>query len=361
MDSLTQVVLGGAVGSAARGPRLGRSAALWGAVAGTVPDLDILAYPFLDPAGELIHHRGITHGLVFAFVAGPLLGWLVWRLRLWRGNTREGEAWRDWTAVFFWGLFTHPLLDVFTIYGTQLLAPFSDHMFAVGSLFILDPLVTGPLAVGLGIALWAGHQRRARIAALAGIGVACLYIGAGVAMQAHARATVETALDQRGAEPDRLLVAAGPLSSLIWRGVVLEDSLLTPLSLHITDPPEAVRFDPPVPLASPPPGFAETHNGQTLLWFSDGWLADASGDSLYVSPADDAPPFHVADVRFGRGGLDPTDAWVFRWRVEPGAPFTFSQVQRVPSFEDGEFGRLWRWIVGDRDAREHSARGPNPS
>ena len=48
MDSLTQAVLGATVGEAVAGPRIGRRAALWGAVAGTLPDLDILTYPFLD-------------------------------------------------------------------------------------------------------------------------------------------------------------------------------------------------------------------------------------------------------------------------------------------------------------------------
>ncbi len=356
MDSLTQIALGGAVGAAARGPKLGRAAVLWGAVAGTVPDLDVLAYPLVDPASELLFHRGITHGLAFAFVAGPALGWLAHRLRLWRGSVVAGETWRDMAAVFFWGLFTHPILDVFTIYGTQLAAPFSDRMFAVGSVFILDPAVTLPLALALVVGLW--RQRLLRRAALVGLAVACAYIGAGLAMQAHARGTAETALAERGMVPERLLVSAGPLSSLIWRGVALENGQITPFSLHVSDPPEAVLFEPPVPLAVLPAGFAESRNGRTLLWFSHGWLAESGGDSLYTSPASDTPAFHVADVRFGRGGLDATDAWVFRWRVEPDAPFAFSQVQRAPSFEEGEFARLWRWIIGSPEARSPEARSP---
>ena len=370
MDSFTQIALGAAVGQAARGPRLGRAAALWGAMAGTVPDLDVLAYPFLDPAAELIHHRGITHGLAFGIVAGPLLGWLVWRLRRWRGRAASGgaasggtggargpaETWRDWALVMGLGLVTHPLLDVFTVYGTQLLAPFSDAMLFVGSLFILDPLVTVPLALAVAVGLW--RPRLSRRAALVGLAAACAYVGAGVGLQAHARSTAEAALAGRGAQPERVIVTAGPLSSLVWRGVALEGGRLTPFSLHVTDPPQAVLFDPPVPLAAPPEGFAESRNGRTLLWFSHGWLADvtpeASGDSAPGDTPGARGPVY-ADVRFGRGGLDPTDAWVFRWRVEPEPPFAFRQVDRVPSFERGEFARLWRWIAGRRAA---AARGP---
>ena len=36
-----------------------------------------------------------------------------------------------------------------TIYGTQLLLPFTDHPFAIGSVFIIDPLYTVPLILGL--------------------------------------------------------------------------------------------------------------------------------------------------------------------------------------------------------------------
>ena len=41
MDSLTQVVLGSAVGYAVLGNKIGRKAALWGAALGTLPDLDV--------------------------------------------------------------------------------------------------------------------------------------------------------------------------------------------------------------------------------------------------------------------------------------------------------------------------------
>ena len=41
MDSLTQIVLGAAVGEAVAGRKLGAKAALWGAIGGTLPDLDV--------------------------------------------------------------------------------------------------------------------------------------------------------------------------------------------------------------------------------------------------------------------------------------------------------------------------------
>ena len=43
MDSLTQIVLGAAVGEFVLGRKVGNKAILWGAVAGTIPDLDVLS------------------------------------------------------------------------------------------------------------------------------------------------------------------------------------------------------------------------------------------------------------------------------------------------------------------------------
>ena len=46
MDSLTQIVLGAAVGQAVAGRQIGNRAMLYGAIAGTIPDLDVIASNF---------------------------------------------------------------------------------------------------------------------------------------------------------------------------------------------------------------------------------------------------------------------------------------------------------------------------
>ena len=65
MDSLTQIVLGAAVGEAALGKRVGNSAMIWGAIAGTIPDMDVLSNLFMSPIDALAFHRGISHSIVF--------------------------------------------------------------------------------------------------------------------------------------------------------------------------------------------------------------------------------------------------------------------------------------------------------
>ncbi|MBL6875624.1 MAG: metal-dependent hydrolase, partial [Chitinophagales bacterium] len=48
MDSITQIILGAAAGEAVLGKKIGNRAMLWGALAGTIPDLDVLGGFFLS-------------------------------------------------------------------------------------------------------------------------------------------------------------------------------------------------------------------------------------------------------------------------------------------------------------------------
>ena len=61
MDSITQATLGAAVGETVLGRKVGNKAVLWGAVAGTLPDLDVLAYPLMDEIAQLGWHRWRHH------------------------------------------------------------------------------------------------------------------------------------------------------------------------------------------------------------------------------------------------------------------------------------------------------------
>ena len=73
MDSLTQIVLGAACGEAVAGRKLGNRAMLWGAIGGTIPDLDVLAELFCDRMTAMAFHRGFMHSMLFAGLAPWLL------------------------------------------------------------------------------------------------------------------------------------------------------------------------------------------------------------------------------------------------------------------------------------------------
>ncbi len=144
MDTFTQIVLGAAVGQAIGYRRLGRTALAIGAVGATLPDLDVVGNS-LGSLAEWQYHRGITHSLFFGPVVGPLLGYPLWRAyRRWRPSSpcAQPEGLGAIVAVLILSIVTHPLLDLFTVYGTQLLAPFWDARFSISGVAIIDPIYT---------------------------------------------------------------------------------------------------------------------------------------------------------------------------------------------------------------------------
>ena len=143
MDIITQGVLGAAVGQAGFSHKLGRRALGWGAAIGMLPDLDIIVRATSNPFAEILYHRGVTHSIWFGPVVGPLLGYLLWRYY------SQRDSLSSWVGLSIWALVTHPLLDLFTVYGTQLLAPLSNHRFTLSAVPIIDPIYTGLLTLAI--------------------------------------------------------------------------------------------------------------------------------------------------------------------------------------------------------------------
>lgn len=150
MDSLTQIVLGAACGEAVLGKKIGNKALLFGAIGGTIPDLDVLIGGLLydNEIDAMLFHRGFMHSILFSVLAAFVLGWLVFKLYNF-GNRRDTTRLNNWIALFFWSLFTHPILDAFTPYGTQLFAPFSNYRVAFNTIAVADPLYTVPFLLSI--------------------------------------------------------------------------------------------------------------------------------------------------------------------------------------------------------------------
>ena len=109
MDSLSQLALGASLGVAVMGRRTALwKAALWGGVAGTIPDLDVFI-DYGDPLANMVNHRGASHSLIYLTLLSPVLAWLAWRIH---GRVASLQRW--WLAVWA-ALITHPLLDASTV------------------------------------------------------------------------------------------------------------------------------------------------------------------------------------------------------------------------------------------------------
>lgn len=338
MDSLTQFALGAAVGEAAAGKSLGRRALVWGGLAGILPDLDVLAAPFQTAAEALRFHRGPTHSLLFAFVAAPLLAWLA--SRYYRGRKPDLGAYRPWLALFFWALWTHPILDYFTIYGTQLLWPFTDRPFGRGSVFIIDLVYSLPLFYAVGRGFFRRARRRRWPAVRFALVWSTLYLGWGLAAQAYAGRVMEAGLRETGIEPRRMLTMASPFNTLYWYGLAETDTGFVATSYSLFDGQWAAHVHPIPKRAALFDALRDDPAGETLNWFSRGfWSMKQDGDTLFLR-----------DLRFGRadGWQEAGDeGYVFTFRLvpQPGAGWTF--VHERPSFDARrDFGRLGARVLG---------------
>jgi inner membrane protein len=223
MDSLTQMALGAAVGTAVLGRRAGPRAALWGAAIATLPDLDVLI-SYGDPVKDFTFHRAESHAIFWMTAVSPALAALAWRLHR-RPNEARGVRFRDWWLLVWLALVTHALLDAFTVYGTQLLLPFSDYPVGVGSIFIIDPLYTLPLLAGVVGFLLLRHRSPDRAARWNTVGLVAssAYLAWSLAAQWHVTGEVNRYLASTGQTDGRLLVTPTAFNTLLWRVVIMDD------------------------------------------------------------------------------------------------------------------------------------------
>jgi inner membrane protein len=240
MDSLSQIALGSAVAIGVMGRRTAVwKAATWGAVAGTLPDLDVVI-DHGDALLNMVLHRAESHSLFWLTLFSPLLAWIVSRVH------REAPLFRRWWLALWLVLITHPLLDAMTVYGTQLLLPFTNHPFGVGSMFIIDPAYTLLLVVGVVTALRMKDAARGLRWNAVGLVLSTAYLAWSVLAQEHVEQQARTSLREQGLSAEQVLVTPAPFQTLLWRVVALPDDPADPhfheAYVSLFDGPAPVRF-----------------------------------------------------------------------------------------------------------------------
>lgn len=218
MDSISQIVLGAAVAAAIAPAHQRRAALMAGAALGTLPDLDVIPLALLldDPVASMTVHRSFSHSLLVLPVFAALLWWWLRR----RGG-RVSEAPRRWFWAIQLALVTHPLLDAFTVYGTQLFWPFMPPPVMWASVFIIDPLYTLPLAAACGIAWLARERRRAQTSLLLGLALSSAYLGWSLLAKAQVDRIAGDALAPMGLQDAPRFSVPMPFNTLLWRVVVM--------------------------------------------------------------------------------------------------------------------------------------------
>lgn len=213
MDSLTQAVLGVAISQATLGKKIKKShIVLYGALIGTIPDLDVLVGKwFYDPITAVEIHRGLSHSVIFYLILSFVLArWISWRERI-----NQVAYWQAYRAVFFI-LLTHSLLDIFTTWGTQLFWPF-EWRLAIKSIFVIDPLYTIPLLIGVIFSCFSKKENKRLIYNKIGLIISTLYLFVTVGLQQTARQKVLHDGRFNNVEIQNVTVKPTAFNTILWQ------------------------------------------------------------------------------------------------------------------------------------------------
>lgn len=357
MDSLTQIVLGAACGEAVAGKKIGNRAMVWGAVGGTIPDLDVFASFFTDEITSTSFHRGFMHSFLFAVLAPWVLSWLtqwfygqnihrrrpykaaamaIWLLfyiiaaaginfipvivgeglswyvfipTLLLGARFAWRLWRDywqrdlsmvevpyftWVQLFFWSIFTHPILDCFTSWGTQIWQPFNDLRVQWCTVSVVDPIATLPFMLLLFIA--SRYRRENRLRAVwnwVGLAWFCGYLMLYTTWHKHTVVqSFEQTLRAKNITYKRLYTNPTIFNNIVWAGIAEGDTAYYFGQYGFNDRVPGIPKISTIPknhqLLDQIPN--DDRAKRFLLWFSDGYynVMPYRGDTLQVN-----------DLRFG--------------------------------------------------------------
>jgi inner membrane protein len=209
VDPVTHGLLGGALAQAGFRQRWGRQATLAMVGGAMLPDIDVF---WSHGLWALETHRGITHSFVGAVGLASVLGAAV----LPCGREKRWPLLAGLALIALLG--GHLFMDLVNNYGIQLFLPFSRARPALDLVFILDPLVTGPMLGALvGGAVW--HAQAIRLARGAFAWLA-LYLAALGLSHGTAVAHLRREAIAQGLTPHAVWALPTPLDPLAWAGFV---------------------------------------------------------------------------------------------------------------------------------------------
>ncbi|MDR1198882.1 MAG: metal-dependent hydrolase [Prevotellaceae bacterium] len=217
MDTISHALIGAVTGEIVAGGKLGKKAVLWGTAIANLPDLDVIAQPFLKPAQSLLFHRGPSHSILFCVLIIPLI---VKLMTIIHKKTKKNRI--DWIRLVSWCLFSHIFIDCFNSYGTAIFYPFSNFRVAFDCMGIVDVLLIFPFAVALLLFIFIKRTGLRKTVALLSMLLSILYLGFAVVNKINLEQKIKSHLAGMSINYDRILTSPLPLTNFVWI-VIVED------------------------------------------------------------------------------------------------------------------------------------------
>ncbi len=401
MDSLTQITLGAACGEVVLGKKIGNRAMLWGALGGYLPDFDIMANFVTDEITALAFHRSITHSFLFgvvapfgfawlihqlyrrgiyknkAYRAGSTLFWLLfvigvinfvpymvtqmvnygvltwtlligaivyllfWRFYISNNAGPVNATYKDWYWLFFLSIFTHPLLDSCTAYGTQLFQPFNDYRVALNNISVVDPIYTLPFLICVIItSMLLRNSPKRRFFNYLGIALSTAYLLFTFYNKSKINTVFENSLAEQDFEYQRYMTSPTIFNNVLWHCIAEGDSMYYQGLYSLMDPEPRLRVWNKFPKNHQ---LVKDYKGdrsiEILKWFSNDYYN-------IIHRKDGRLQFN--DLRFGIFGEKAVSErdYIFHFILEEkNGKIEAHQSREQPEMEES-FGQLWRRIKG---------------
>lgn len=304
----------------------------YGAVAGTIPDLDVLAAYFTDTVTALEIHRGFTHSILFSIVFAPIFGFLVSKFEKFKSR-------RDWSWLFFWAFVTHPILDANTTWGTQLFWPL-DIRLAFKNIFVIDPLYTLPFLVFLILAMCQKRTaKKRRFYNNTGLIISSSYLVITLILKGISYQKFTKELAKQNVVYKEMETKPSPLNTILWTANVETENafLIGNTSFFDTKPVQFSKYEKNHSLLG---DLGKHPKTKRMIAISKGWYTiNKVNNTLYFN-----------DLRFGTLSIQPNATnFVFKYKIEidkNGTPFFIEEPKEK---RDGKklLVDLWERIKGN--------------
>jgi inner membrane protein len=221
MDTFTHILTGMAVGQIFSSGTNDRSKPLiLGAIAGNLPDLDVIFQPFISPENAMFFHRGISHSILLWVLCSPLLALLM--NKICKGDRRSYYKWLK-ISVIAW--FSHIFLDIFNTYGTGIFEPFSHARIAYDVVNVIDFLYLTPIFIISILYVFIIKNRLKKcIIAIVVPTYSLIYIMFAIHTKTDNDTWAYTLFRLEGIEPNRIISSPLPLSMLAWKIIAETDT-----------------------------------------------------------------------------------------------------------------------------------------
>lgn len=332
MDSLTQIVLGAAVGEVALGKKIGNKAMLYGAIAGTIPDLDVFSSHFTDEVSALAIHRGFTHSILFSVIFSFILGWIVSRYEKYKDL-------KGWVWLFFLAFITHPILDAHTTWGTQFFWPL-DIRLAFKTIFVVDPMYTVPFLICLIFAMLQKRtsEKRKKYNRL-GLIISTSYLLLTFVFKGIAYTKFKKALKAQNITYHQLDTRPSPLNTILWSANIDTKNhyLLANYSFLDSKPISFTKYPKNHELLG---DLSNDKKVQKMIAISKGWYTITKKENkLYYN-----------DLRFGTLSIQPNaQNFVFQFLIDVDQYKNVTFIETPKDRRDAKklVSELWQRIKGN--------------